>query len=85
MHYPNSCILIVPNSFAVFPQAGYGGQVPGAPLFPGQQFLGDPLAGMAMQYGQTLAGQGKELVNQNVSFCVEFCFRYFSLHLSVIL
>ncbi|BFZ11963.1 hypothetical protein BsWGS_15002 [Bradybaena similaris] len=49
----------------VFPQAGYGGQVPGA-LFPGQQFLGDPLAGMAMQYGQTLAGQGKELVNQNI-------------------
>ena len=36
--------------------------------FPGQpQFMADPVANIAMQYGQTLAGQGKEYVNKNVS------------------
>ena len=39
----------------------------GAPAFPGQQYLSDPMANMAMQYGGTLADQGKEYVQQNVS------------------
>ena len=38
--------------------------------FPGQpQFMADPVANIAMQYGQTLAGQGKEYVHKNVCLC----------------
>ena len=50
----------------------YGDQGPGnmgwnqQQQFPGQQFLNDPMASMAMQYGTSLAGQGKDLVNKNV-------------------
>lgn len=40
---------------------------PGAAMFPGQQYMSDPMANMAMQYGGTLADQGKEYVQQNVS------------------
>lgn len=39
----------------------------GAAAFPGQQYLSDPMANMAMQYGGNLADQGKEYVQQNVS------------------
>jgi hypothetical protein len=48
----------------VYNQPGYGG--PGPAQFPGQQFLQDPVTNMAVQYGQALAGQGKDLVNQNI-------------------
>lgn len=34
--------------------------------FAGQQLLSDPMANMAVQYGQTLAGQGTEYVHKNV-------------------
>lgn len=34
--------------------------------FPGQQILNDPMANMAMQYGSSLAGQGKDLMNKNL-------------------
>nr|XP_039260338.1 protein YIF1B-B-like [Styela clava] len=34
--------------------------------FPGANILADPMANMAMQYGQNLAGQGKELLEKNV-------------------
>ena len=59
------------------PQAMYGAS--GAPPaqggymqpggnFPGSNFLNDPMvANMAMQYGQSLAGQGKEMLEKNVS------------------
>ncbi|KAK2170726.1 hypothetical protein LSH36_1g23007 [Paralvinella palmiformis] len=41
--------------------------------FPGQpQFMADPVANMAVQYGQTLAGQGKEYVHKNVGNTVEY-------------
>jgi hypothetical protein len=50
----------------VFAQGGYGGPGTGLPQFPGQQLLSDPVANMAMQYGHSLAGQGKEYVNQNI-------------------
>ena len=36
-------------------------------MFSGQQFMKDPMANMAMQYGQNLAGQGKDMVHQQVS------------------
>ena len=40
-----------------------------APLqgYSGQQFINDPMANMAMQYGKNLAGQGKDIVNKHVS------------------
>ncbi|BFZ07472.1 hypothetical protein BsWGS_10511 [Bradybaena similaris] len=50
----------------VYTPAGYGGQTSHFPQFPGQQLLSDPVTNMAMQYGHALAGQGKELVNQNI-------------------
>ena len=43
------------------------GQQFGGEQFPGQQFLNDPMANMAMQYGTSLAGQGKDIVHKNVS------------------
>ncbi|XP_022245482.1 protein YIF1B-like isoform X4 [Limulus polyphemus] len=46
------------------PATGWNNQTFGQPSFPGQQILGDPMAAMAMQYGQTLAGQGKVIVNE---------------------
>ena len=42
------------------------GQQFGGEQFPGQQFLNDPMANMAMQYGTSLAGQGKDIVHKNV-------------------
>lgn len=48
----------------------YGGPPPGQQQawnqFPGHQILNDPMANMAMQYGTSLAGQGKDLVNKNL-------------------
>ena len=35
--------------------------------FAGQQYVNDPMANVAMQYGQTLADQGKDYVHKNVS------------------
>lgn len=46
---------------------------------PGQQFISDPLASMAMQYGQTLAEQGKDVVNKNVSLAFFFSKLYTSV------
>ena len=42
------------------------GQQFGGEQFPGQQILNDPMANMAMQYGTSLAGQGKDIVHKNV-------------------
>lgn len=52
--------------------SGYGGP-PGAGQFPGAQYLNDPMANMAMQYGQSLAGQGTDFVHKNVSFMTYLC------------
>lgn len=49
-----------------YDQNAYGNQMSGMPQFPGQQYLNDPMANMAMQYGSQLAGQGKDIVNKNV-------------------
>jgi len=50
--------------------AAYGGVAvnsdPAGMTFPGQHLLADPVANMAMQYSQTLAGQGTEFVHQNI-------------------
>ena len=40
----------------------YGGQ----PQY-GQNIMSDPMANMAMNYGQNLAGQGRDMVQKNVS------------------
>ncbi|KAL8613751.1 hypothetical protein ACOMHN_029608 [Nucella lapillus] len=55
------------------PQYGYEFDQPGiyAPpppqgQFPGQQLFQDPMANMAMQYGTTLADQGKDYVHKNL-------------------
>ncbi|XP_048732427.1 protein YIF1B-A-like isoform X2 [Ostrea edulis] len=45
--------------------AAYGGQ-PGMGQFPGSQYLNDPMTNMAMQYGQSLAGQSTEFVHKNI-------------------
>lgn len=34
--------------------------------FPGEQILNDPMASMAVQYGSSLAGQGKEYMHKNL-------------------
>ena len=34
--------------------------------FAGQQILNDPMANMAMTYGQNVADQGKDYINKNV-------------------
>lgn len=40
---------------------------PSQQQFMGQQFFNDPMASMAMQYGTSLADQGREYVHKNVS------------------
>ena len=35
--------------------------------FPGAQFVNDPMANMALQYGTSLASTGREFVDQKVS------------------
>ncbi|XP_076441571.1 protein YIF1B-like isoform X2 [Babylonia areolata] len=51
-------------------QPVYGGYPPQQQqqpsMYPGQQFFQDPMASMAMQYGTTLADQGKEYVHKNL-------------------
>lgn len=47
-------------------QGVYSAQPGANPGFPGQQFLSDPMANMAMQYGQNLADQGKDMMHKNV-------------------
>lgn len=45
------------------------GQFVGPPsgmTFPGQQLLNDPMANMAVQYGQALADQGTQIVHRNI-------------------
>lgn len=54
------------------PSRGYGGQPsPGGLGYPTSSpeaaFLADPMSNMAMVYGSSLAAQGKELVDKNVS------------------
>ncbi|XP_074662243.1 protein YIF1B-B-like isoform X3 [Tubulanus polymorphus] len=44
------------------PGQQYGQQQP----YPGQQIFNDPMANMAMQYGTSLADQGKEYVHKNL-------------------
>ncbi|XP_033734758.1 protein YIF1B-B-like isoform X1 [Pecten maximus] len=47
-----------------YDQGGYGNP---AMQFPGQQFINDPMmTNMAMQYGSSLADQGKDYVNKNL-------------------
>lgn len=53
---------------------GYGAQrapsglgYPAASASPQATFLADPVSNMAMAYGSSLAAQGKELVDKNVS------------------
>lgn len=53
---------------------GYGAQrapgglgYPAASATPQAAFLADPVSNMAMAYGSSLAAQGKELVDKNVS------------------
>ena len=43
------------------------------PSFAGQQLLSDPVAAMAMQYGQTIAGQGKVIVEEKVTLNFGLC------------
>ena len=52
------------------PQGGYGAPPPnaGGQQFPGQQYLNDPMANMAMQYGASLADQGKDVMEKQVSW-----------------
>lgn len=59
---------------AEYPSAGQFGGPSGSMAFPGQQLLNDPMANMAVQYGQTLAGHGTEYVNRNVSSFLLFIF-----------
>ena len=58
------------------PQPMYGGANMAAPQggfmqpganFPGANLMNEQMANMAMQYGHTLAGQGKEMLEKNVS------------------
>jgi len=64
-------LIILPLSPGNQPYANQGQQpqAPGwGPQFAGQQIFNDPMANMAMQYGSSLAGQGKDIVSKNVSF-----------------
>lgn len=45
---------------------GGPGQQPQDMAYPGQTILADPMANMAMQYGQNLAGQGRDIMHRNV-------------------
>ena len=36
--------------------------------FPGSNVLSDPMANMALQYGQSIAGQGKDFVEKKVNY-----------------
>lgn len=47
-----------------YSQPQYGPQA--TMSFPGEQILNDPMASMAVQYGSSLAGQGKEYMHKNI-------------------
>jgi hypothetical protein len=49
------------------PRAPGGLGYPAASVSPQPTFLADPVSNMAMVYGSSLAAQGKELVDKNVS------------------
>lgn len=40
---------------------------PQAAAFPGQSILSDPMSNLAMAYGSSLASQGREMMDKNVS------------------
>lgn len=40
---------------------------PQAAGFPGQSILSDPMSNLAMAYGSSLASQGREMMDKNVS------------------
>lgn len=40
---------------------------PPAAGFPGQSILSDPMSNLAMAYGSSLASQGREMMDKNVS------------------
>ena len=42
------------------------GQMGQQAAFPGAQFVNDPMANMALQYGSSLASTGREFVDQKV-------------------
>ena len=62
-----------PQGYAPPPQQGYP---PQQDAFAGQQIFQDPMANMAVQYGGTIASQGKDYVNKNVGF---FLFLFYLL------
>lgn len=49
-------------------QTDFGGMPmqPGGQNFPGAQFMSDPMASALSQYGQSIAGQGTEMIGKNV-------------------
>lgn len=68
--------MVYPQGMPQWPQQappGYGAPPPGPPgNYVGQQFVNDQMAAMAMQYGQVLAGQGKDIVQQKMEKYVTF-------------
>ena len=59
------CRVVLPTGAGYSSPSSYGGQDNMA-QYAGQQYLNDPMANMAMQYGQNLAGQGKDYLHKNV-------------------
>ncbi|XP_071162495.1 protein YIF1B-like isoform X1 [Mytilus edulis] len=56
-----------PPQYGYGPPPGQGNYDPNAFAgMPGSQILNDPMANMAMQYGSSLADQGKDYVNKNL-------------------
>ena len=53
-----------PQAYATPNPQGYGNV---SSQFPGPQWMADPMANMAVQYGQNLADHGQQIVKQNVS------------------
>ena len=50
------------SQIGAYPNSASGTNVP----YLGQQLFNDPMANMAVQYGQSLAGQGTEMIHKNV-------------------
>eukprot|EP00112_Aurelia_sp_Birch-Aquarium-sp1_P021778 Seg594.8 transcript_id=Seg594.8/GoldUCD/mRNA.D3Y31 product="hypothetical protein" protein_id=Seg594.8/GoldUCD/D3Y31 len=48
------------------PSMGHPQQQQQQQAFPGAQFVNDPMANMALQYGTSLASTGREFVDQKV-------------------
>ena len=47
--------------------AGHSGVDKGPVAYAGQTLLSDPMSNLAMAYGSSLASQGKEMMDKNVS------------------